>query len=254
MRQFIALVITFATVAGGGIALAGQAATDSKGRFVDLSVGVTPPVSGTANKPHGVGINFDSFTGNRINGNIPSNSNSIVVRFNKGFKSNGPLFPACQINLKGYTVCPKSTQIGTGSGEVAIFGQSKPTFVSAELVVYNGKPYKGTPTLIFIGLLNGKPAAELDFTYKQQPTGPYGLAFTEIVFPSSGPPTMELTKFSVTIPDRTTTAKVHGKRVTVHMIVAPTTCNGSWQFSQTNGFSDGSPPLTATDSVPCARG
>ena len=145
MRKLVVVLITAVGLAGAGAALAGPAATDSKGRFIDLSVGVTPPVSGTAKKPQGVGISFDSFTGNRINGNIPSNNNSLVVRFNKGFKSNGPLFPACQINLTGYSVCPKSTQIGSGSGEVAIFGQSKPTFVSAVLVAYNGKPTRARP-------------------------------------------------------------------------------------------------------------
>ena len=254
MRKLVVAVITAVGLAGAGVAVAGQGATDSKGRFIDLSVGVTPPVSGTTKKPQGVGISFDSFTGNRINGNTPSHSNSLVTRFNKGFQSNGSLFPACQINFKGYSACPKSTQIGSGSGEVAIFGQSTPTFASAQLAAYNGKPYKGTPTLIFIGLLNGKPVAELDFTYKQQPTGPYGLAFSEIVFPNTGPETSELTKFSITIPDRTTTTKVHGKRAIVHLLVAPTTCNGSWQFAQTNFFTDGSPALTATDSVSCVRG
>ena len=56
------------------------------------------------------------------------------------------------------------------------------------VVVYNGKPYQTkAPTLIFIASLNGQPAAELDFRVEQQPTGPYGLAFDDIDFPSTTP-------------------------------------------------------------------
>jgi hypothetical protein len=105
--------------------------------------------------------------------------------------------------------------------------------------------------LIIIALVNGKPFGELDFTVKQQPSGPYGLTFDEILFPTSGQQAFDITKFNLKIPDRTVTRKVHGKSVKVHLIVAPTTCHGSWKFAQTNTFSDGSPPLTATDSQPC---
>jgi hypothetical protein len=255
MRKLIALAASAAALAGASIAIAGQAATNTNGTFVDLNVAVTPPVAGTAKTPPGVGVSFDSFTGNRINGNTPSHNTSVVVRFNSGFKENGALFPSCKINLKGLSTCSKSTQIGTGTGEASVPGSSgaPPTFIPAKLVAYNGKPLSGkAPTAIFIALLNGKPAAELDFTVKQQPTGPYGLAFTGIPFPSSAGPGFDITKFSVTIPDRTVTASVHGKSVKVHLLEAPTTCHGTWQFAQTNTFSD-APPLTATSSQPCTK-
>lgn len=255
MRTLIGLIIIGVGLAGAGIALAGQAATNKEGEFIDLSVKVTPPVAGTAAAPQGVGISFDSFTGNRINGNIEPINPSIVVRFNRGFTENGALFPACKINPTGLSKCSKSTQIGTGTAEVSLAGSNgaPPTFVPATLVIHNGKPFKGkAPTVIFTGLLNGKPTAELDFTVSQQPTGPYGLAFTEIQFPSASGPALDLTKFSVNVPDRTVTHTVHGKSVKVHMIYAPATCHGSWVFAQTNGFTSG-PPLTATDSEPCTK-
>ena len=84
---------------------------------------------------------------------------------------------------RALTTCPPSARIGTGAAEAEIPGANgaPPTFVPANLVAYNGKPFSGkAPTLIFIALLNGTPAAELDFSAKQQPSGPYGLAFEEI--------------------------------------------------------------------------
>jgi hypothetical protein len=253
MGKLLCLAATVAFLAGAGIALAGQAATNSSGDFVDLNVAVTPPVAGTVKTPQGVAIAFDSFAGNRISGNTQTNNTSIVVRFNQGFKTNGLLFPSCTINPTGLSKCPKSTQIGTGAAEAAFAGTNggPPTFVPAKLIAYNGKPFKSkAPTIIFTALLNGKPTTELDFTATQQPHGPYGLAFTQIQFPSAGGPGFEITKFSVKIPDQTVTRKVHGKPVKVHLFEAPTTCNGSWLFAQTNTFSD-APTLTATDSQPC---
>lgn len=255
MRKYVGLAVTVAVLAGAGIALAGQAATSSNGDFIDLSVAVTPPIAGTANTPQGVGVSFDSFAGNRINGGIQSTNTSIVVRFNKGFKTNGLLFPSCRINPTALSKCPKSTQIGAGTGEAALAGANgaPPTFIPAKLIAYNGKPFKTkAPTIIFSALLNGKPTAELDFTASQQPQGPYGLAFTELQFPSAGGPSLGISKFSVNIPDQTVTQKLHGKSVKVHLIEAPTTCNGSWVFGQTNTFSNHA-PLTATDSQPCIK-
>jgi hypothetical protein len=258
MRKLIVLAVTVATMAGAGVALAGQAATNANGRFIDLRVAVTPPVAGTAKAPQGVGATFDSFTGNRINGNTPSHNTSVTVRINKGFKENGALFPSCKISILAgaLTTCSKSARIGTGTaeGEVAGVGGAPPSFIPATLAIYNGKPLAGAKgtTLIVIASINGKPAAENDFTVKQQLTGPYGLAFTTIQFPNLPPAAFDITKFSLKIPDRTITHKVHGKSVKVHLIEAPTTCKGSWQFAQTNTFSDAA-PLTATDSQPCIK-
>lgn len=253
MRKLIGLVVGATALAGAGSALAGQAATNQKGVFIDLNVAITPPVSGTAKAPRGVGVSFDSFTGNRINGNTRINDTSITVRFNKGFKENGLLFPSCKISTTGLSKCSKSTQIGTGTGEASLPGSNgaPPTFIPATLVAYNGKPLSGTaPTIIFIALLNGKPSAEIDFTAKQQPSGPFGLAFTQIQFPGAPISPFDITKFSVNVPNRTVVRKVHGKAIKVHLMEAPTTCNGSWVFAQTDSFSD-APPLTATDSQPC---
>jgi hypothetical protein len=253
MRKSIGLAATVAVLAIAASALAGQAGTDANGDFIDLNVAVSPPIAGTSKAPRGVGVSFDSFSGNRINGNAPVVSTAIVVRFNKGFKDNGLLFPSCKINTTGLSKCPRSTQIATGTAEASLPGANgaPPSFVPATLVGYNGKPLAGkAPTLIFIASINGQPATELDFTVKQQSSGPYGLAFTSIEFPNLPPSPFSITKFSVTVPDQTVTRKVGGKRVKVHLIEAPTSCRGSWKFAQTDTPTTGA-PLTATDSQPC---
>ena len=255
MGKCVGLTVTVVMLACAGIALAGHAATNSNGDFIDLNVAVTPPIAGTAKAPQGVGVSFDSFTGNRISASAESISRSIVVRFNRGFKINSALFPACRINSAGLSKCLKSTQIGTGVAEAELpgAGGAPPTFIPATLIAYNGKPFKTkAPTIIFSALLNGKPTAELDFTVAQQPQGPYGLALTEIQFPSATGPSFGISKFGINVPDRTVSRRLNGKTVKVHLIEAPTTCKGSWVFSQTNTFTTGT-SLTATDSQPCTR-
>jgi hypothetical protein len=247
------LIAAVVLAAVPGVALADQAATSSNGQFIDLNVSVTPPKASTAKHPQGVGITFNSFTGNRINGNTRSDNTSITVRFNKGFTENGLKFPACAINPKGTSVCAKKTQIGTGSAEGSVASSSggAPTFVPAALKAYNGKPQGKNPTVIFIGSIGGKPSLELDFVVKHQNSGPYGLAFDEIIYP--GPPAaFDITKFSVSIPDRTVTKKVHGHKLTYHLITAPTSCNKTWKFAQVNGFSS-QPALTATATQSCVK-
>jgi hypothetical protein len=256
MRKFIVLTAAVTALAGAGVALAGQAATNASGEYIDLNVSVSPPLTGTASAPRGVGVSFDSFTGNRINGNIPGLDNAITVRFNKGFKANNLMFPSCKISPTALTKCASATQVGTGSAEAELpgSGSAAPTFIPAKLIAYNGKPLSGkAPTMIFIASINGKPSAELDFTVTQQPTGPYGLAFVEIHLPSATPSSFSLAKFSVQIPDRTVTVKRHGKTTKVHLIEAPTTCQGAWKFAQINTFK-AAPPLIATDSQTCAKG
>jgi hypothetical protein len=259
MRKFIGTLIAALVLAGAGTALAGQGATNSNGDFIDLNVAVTPPVAGTAQAPQGVGVAFDSFTGNRINGDTPSQTSSITVRFNKGFQENGQKFPGCTVNPdpNGTSSCSKATQIGTGSAELAIPGANgaPPTFVAAKLLVYNGKPFRGkSPTIVFQGVLNGKVVDELDFAAQQQPEGPYGLAFTEIQFPgATSSASSGITKFSVNIPKKSMTRMHGGKRVTTYLFQAPTTCQGSWKFAQTVTPTN-APSLTATDSQPCTTG
>lgn len=51
MGKCVGVAVTIVTLACASIALAGQAATNSNGDFIDLNVAVTPPVAGTAKAP-----------------------------------------------------------------------------------------------------------------------------------------------------------------------------------------------------------
>jgi hypothetical protein len=232
-----------------GVALAGAPATNNQGYFIDLSVKVSPPIAGTAQHPRGVGIQFDSFDGNRIDGNRQAVNTSIVTRFGAGFKENAAKFPACQLSLTKLSKCSKATEIGTGSGEASFPGKNggPATFVDAGLVAYNGSRYHGHPTLIAQAVIGGKPAVELDFTVTNKSSGAWGVVFSSIS--AGGSTSVQITKFGLNIPDKSRV--VHGSRI--HLLTAPDTCHGFWKFEQENTFKSG-PPLIATDTEPCTTG
>ncbi|MFL5823154.1 MAG: hypothetical protein ACJ764_06905 [Solirubrobacteraceae bacterium] len=248
MRKGIwAAVVAAIGLSGAGVALAGAPATNSKGYFIDLSVRVSPPIAGTPGHPRGVGLEFDSFDGNRIDGNRQEVNPSIIARFGSGFKVNGAKFPACQLQLKKFSMCSKADQIGTGSAEASFPGKNgaPPSFISANLVAYNGSPYHGHRTLIIQAVINGKPTVELDFTVTNSSTGPWGVTFSSIPTPGVGA-SVTLTKFALKIPDDSRV--VHGSKI--HLITAPNTCHRFWKFEQENTFQHG-PPLIATDTEAC---
>ena len=251
MSKGIGAAITAAIVlVAAGVALAGAPATNKQGYFIDLSVKVSPPIAGTAQHPRGVGVQFDSFDGNRIDGNRQAVTPSIVARFGAGFKSNGADFPSCQLSLTKLSKCSKGTEVGTGTGEAAFVGKNgaPPSFVDAGLVAYNGSRDHGHPTLIVQAIIGGKPAVELDFTVTNESTGPWGVAFSSIPAPPGGT-SVQITKFELNIPDKSRV--VHGSKI--HLITAPDTCHGFWKFEQENTFKAGA-PVIATDTEPCVTG
>ncbi|MEO6859876.1 MAG: hypothetical protein ABI323_15055 [Solirubrobacteraceae bacterium] len=254
MRKLVGLLVGLAVLAVGGTAIAGPAATNSNGDFLDLNLAVTPPVSSTAHTPHGVGLVFNEISGNRVNANNETANTSIVVRFNQNFTDNGLRFPACTINTKALSQCSKASQVGSGTaeGQLLSSGGKPPTYVPATVKIYNGKPYKGkAPTQIYIASVSGKPEVELDFRITRVAGG---LDFTELQFPgaTAGPP-IYLTKFAFKVGDRSEMHKVKGKKVRIHLFNAPTSCHGAWTYTQTLLYAK-LPPLIATASQPCVKG
>lgn len=247
-KVFWAAVVAAVGLCGAGVALAGAPATNSQGFFIDLSVKVSPPVASSAGHPRGVGVEFDSFAGNRIDGNRQYLNRAIFARFGSGFKDNAAKFPACQLQLKTLSKCSKADEIGTGSAEASLPGKNggPPSFIGADLVTYNGSSYHGHPTLIAQAIVGGKPAVELDFTVTNKSSGPWGIVFTSIPAGGSTGSSLSITKFNLKIPDRSRV--VHGSRV--HLITAPDTCHGFWKFEQEDEPTHGS-PLIATDTEPC---
>ena len=255
MKKIIGVIVGLIVLGIAGTAIAGPPATNPQGDFLDLSVAATPPVSGTAKLPRGVGVTFSTFTGNRINANDIENNSSLSVVFHNNFAYNGLKFPSCAINTKALSVCSKASKIGAGSGEGMLLasGGAPPTFVPASLTVYNGKPLTGhNPTVIFIGSLGGKPTIEYDFVVEHAGSG---IKFVELTTPGNAGtgPVVYLTKFTFAIPLRSETGKVNGHATRTYLIDAPTSCHGSWSYSQTFTFTN-RPTLTATDTQPCVKG
>jgi hypothetical protein len=240
----VAAIVLVAT----GVALAGAPTTNKQGFFIDLSVKAAPPIAGTPGHPRGVGIEFDSFSGNRIDGNRQFFNRAIFARFGSGFKDNAAKFPACQLQLKKLSKCSKADEIGSGSAEASLQGKNgaPPSFIAATLVTYNGSSYHGHPTLIAQAIIGGKPAVELDFTVTNKSSGPWGVVFTSIPAGGNTGSSLAITKFDLKIPDKSRV--VHGSRI--HLITAPDTCHGSWKFEQEDAPVHGS-PLIATDTEPC---
>jgi hypothetical protein len=246
-KGFWAAVVAAVGLSGAGVALAGAPATNKQGYFIDLSVSVSPPIAGTPGHPRGVGVEFDSFSGNRIDGNRMVTNRAIFARFSSGFKDNAAKFPACQLQLKKLSKCSKADEIGSGDAEASLQGKNgaPPSFVPAHLVTYNGSKYHGHPTLIAQAVIGGKPAVELDFTVTNKSSGPWGIVFQDIPVPGGGS-SLSITKFDLKIPDKSRV--VHGSRV--HLITAPDTCHGVWKFQQEDAPQHGA-PLIATDTQPC---
>ncbi len=254
MKKIIGVVLGLIVLGIAGTAIAGPPGTIPQGDFLDISVAATPPASGTAKLPRGVGVSFSTFTGNRINANDIANPTGLTVAFHNNFAYNGLKFPSCAINPKALSVCSKASKIGAGSGEGMLLGAggAPPTFVPASLTVYNGKPQTShNPTVIFIGSLGGKPTIEFDFVVEHAGSG---IKFVELRPASAGTgPIIYLTKFTFSIPLRSETGKVNGHATKTYLITAPTSCHGSWTYSQTFTYAN-RPTLTATDSQPCVRG
>ncbi|HEY1524447.1 MAG TPA: hypothetical protein VGF70_15675 [Solirubrobacteraceae bacterium] len=251
MRKGIwAAMVAAIGLSGAGVALAGAPTTNKQGFFIDLSVKASPPIAGTAKHPRGVGIEFDSFSGNRIDGNRQFINRVIFARFGSGFKDNAGKFPACQLQLKKLSKCSKADQIGTGSAEASLQGKNgaPPSFVAATLVTYNGSSYHGHPTLIAQAIIGGKPAVELDFTVANKSSGPWGVIFTSIPAGGSTGSSLTITMFDLTIP--TESRMVHGSKI--HLVTAPDTCHGFWKFELETDFTHGA-PLIATDTEPCTK-
>jgi hypothetical protein len=253
MRKIVGLLAGLTGLILAGTALA-QSATNSNGQFLYFSLTATPPISSTHQTPRGVGLAYSEISGNRINANNEGRNTALSVRLNQNFTDNGLLFPSCAINPKALSVCSKASQIGTGTAEGAVITPGKPpSFIPATVKLYNGKPYKTkSPTAIFIVSLSGKPFTEIDFRVAKVHGG---LTFTAITIPGAPAPSQNvaLTKFAFKVPDRSETKRIHGKKVRIHLFLAPTICHGAWSFTQTLAYA-GEAPLKATSSQPCVKG
>ena len=250
MQKLVTLgAATTLAIALAAAAHAGEAATDSKGNVSVVDIALSPPVASSAAKPVGATLRFQEFFGNR-NGALLPRVTKTTIRLPAGTRSNGRLFPRCELPDKpadvGAERCSRGSRIGSGSVEV----DARPTIegpLSGKLSVHNGEPRDGRPTLILLATVafgGSEAKGELDFEVR-------GSTLASLPPPAGTPEGLfVITKVDVAV-RATTTVSRRGRRVRVSFIETPRVCRrGTWRSSSTQDF-EGGGSLTASDTAPC---
>ena len=236
-----------------GLVSTAQAGAPSRGptgkNFLVLQFKIFPPRAGA-----GVGVEFDSFAGNDVDGTLPSANDStrvIDVRLAKGFKVNPSAFVSCTRAQIDKNKCPRASQLATGTATA----DARPTIatpVQAKVTAFNGKTTAGKPALFLRALatLNGQQVPLVLVAEIKPPTSGFGPGFVldaGPLTPGSGP-LFGINQLHLNLPDRA--ARVRGR--TVHYVVSASTCRGSWLFEQVNTSYAGAREV-ATDRMPCVK-
>lgn len=231
----LALTATALTLALSPATQAGTPVTNPNGVFLTMDANVLP-FAGT-----GSGIEFSSFTGNRL-GAPTSFTSDIKVAFPAGAKFNGSILPRCTVDPKEFSACAANTQVGAGTAEGAITGpDGKTSFVPVDLKGYNGSVVEGKPTLIFQGTAGGKVVAELDFQIN-------GNVLDDYKFPDAAPSSIGIAQFNLLVP---IIKKGKGKKAKF-FYTNPKSCpKRGWDVTQTDVFDFGT--LKASSNSPCVK-
>ena len=231
-------------------ALAGAPARGPSGKnFLVLQFKISPPRAG-----QGVGIEFDSFAGNDVDGASPSANDSTRindVRLAKGFKVNPSAFASCTRAQIDKNRCPTASKLATGTA-TADARPAIATPVQAKVTAFNGKTTAGKPALLLRALanLNGSQVPLVLVAEIKPPAFGFGPGFVVDagpLTPGAGP-LFGISQLHLNFPDKA--VRVRGRAV--HYTVAPTTCRGSWLFEQVN-TSYGGAREVATDRMPCVK-
>jgi hypothetical protein len=251
LSKLLTAVGTAAALLGlAGVAQAGAPTRGPTGKnFLVLQFKISPPRAG-----QGIGIEFDSFAGNDVDGALPSANDStriIDVRLAKGFKVNPSAFVSCTRAQIDKNTCPRASQLATGTATA----DARPTIatpVQAKVAAFNGKTTSGKPALFLRALanLNGQQVPLVLVAELKQPSSGFGPGFVVDGGPltSGSAPLFSINQLHLNFPDRV--VRVRGR--SVHYAVASPTCRGSWLFEQVNTAYSGA-KLIATDRVPCVR-
>ena len=246
------------TAVGAAAALLGLAAVAQAGapartpngkEFLVLQFKVSPPRAGV-----GVGVEFDSFGGNDVDGQVPAandQSRTIAVRLARGSKINSSAFASCTLANAQRNRCSRASQVATGTATA----DARPTIatpVQARVTAFNGKTSAGKPAVLIRALanLNGQQVPLVLVAQIAPAASGFGPSFVV----DNGPltpgqtPLFGITQLHLNLPDKV--VRVRGR--IVHFVVSPPTCRGSWLYEQVNTAYSGA-KLIATDRVPCVR-
>ena len=236
-----------------GLASTAQAGAPTRGpsgkNFLVLQFKIFPPRAG-----QGVGVEFDSFAGNDVDGSLPSANDSTRindVRLAKGFKASPSAFVSCTRAQIDKNKCPRASQVATGTATA----DARPTIatpVQAKVTAFNGKTAAGKAALLLRALanINGQQVPLVLVAEIKPPSGGFGPGFVVDAGPltSGSGPLFGISQLHLNFPDKV--VRVRGRAV--HFLVAAPTCRGSWLFEQIN-TSYGGAREVATDRVPCVR-
>ena len=247
------------------VAFAGETVRSPNGEHLTIDVDVFPPKA-SGRTPTSVALGFHYFYG-RSDGQRPRAQDTSTVRFQRGFRFNGALFPKCRLGdfRADPPRCPANTRIGSGTAE-ADARPAGPQDIQADVTLFNGEPQNGAPTTYFVARpRNTTIVSRLIGVTRNQPTGPYGSALElrqEPPPPVGQQPLFTPTRFDVrtlnrTVPTRVT-RRIRGRNVIVTvrrgLIEAPPFCTGLWLFAQDLTYSTPTNErLRATDEAGCTR-
>jgi hypothetical protein len=245
LRQtaYVAAASTCAVLAWAPNATAGHS-TAPNGDTLRWDVRLT-----TTEPHHGVGLADLSGSYTSRDGSRPRSPIISRFRFPRGFMINDRYFPSCPLTPAR---CPASTEMG--AGQFMVDGRPAFPIIPAKFREFLGaRDSQGHPTEvdeITVGTATFQQI--LPFTY--DPVGPFGIVETLDVLKRFGSqPHGVAIGFRVREPDKSTIARIHGRRVRIHLYETPPTCDdGSWEFAAEHVFPDGQ-TLRATDKVPCRR-
>lgn len=248
------LAVGGALLALGLPAVAG-ADTGTNGNLkLRLDIGVRPAEVSTSSEPRAVAFDFDQ-TLSTVNGLRPTaDVRRITIRLPRGFRMNIGQFPQCKLSdvlAGGYSTCPSGSKVGKGSA-TADARPALADLIPAKTTAYaatsdldvNNQPQTPVPALIVkaAASVNGVTVRTLLVAELRRrrlvvdisPGGGGGATSPYI-----------LRDFKLTLGKRRNGAGVP-------LVQTPTKCKGSWHFTETTAFVDGS-LVTARDNVPCVR-
>jgi hypothetical protein len=218
-----------------GIAVGTAATLLAAGAYAGVTVSFSASVSpAKAGKPTALKV---SILSNDPAAAQPPIMNRIVIKLDGKAKYNASRFKRCKLSslqLKGPKGCPSGSKIGTGTG----VGMAKPVVtdpVNGKLTLFNGQRSGGKdtvyvyvfpdlgPTFVSVGKVSrGGGKYMLDFDVPPIKT-----------LPSAPDASVVSVKSNVPV------KRVKKGRKKYYLIVAPSTCKGSWKGSGTFYFRSG---------------
>jgi hypothetical protein len=240
-----------------GLPAVAAADTGTNGNLrLRLDIGVLPAEVSTKTEPRAVAFDFDQ-TLNTVNGLRPTaDARRITIRLPRGFRMNIGEFPQCTLSEVidgGYSTCPKGSKVGKGTATA----DARPALadpIPAKVTAYagisdldiNDRPQTPVPALIV------KAAASVSgVTVDTLIVAELRRRRLTVDFPST-PGSGGGATSAYIIRDFKLTLGKRRNAAGVPLVQTPTKCKGSWHFTESWTFADGS-LVTARDNVPCVR-